>query len=70
MKRANRLAFILLALVVVCAVWLNLAPMEVKAAEIVSSGTCGDNLTWVLIDDGVLTISGTGTMYDYGSGAP
>lgn len=28
------------------------------------SGICGDNLTWTLID-GVLTISGTGDMYDY-----
>ena len=29
-----------------------------------SSGTCGDNLTWDLTD-GVLTISGSGDMYDY-----
>lgn len=29
-----------------------------------NSGTCGDNLTWTL-DDGTLTISGTGDMYDY-----
>ncbi|MCD7742853.1 MAG: leucine-rich repeat domain-containing protein, partial [Oscillospiraceae bacterium] len=30
------------------------------------SGTCGDNLTWVLDrDTGVLTISGTGEMTDY-----
>lgn len=28
-------------------------------------GTCGDNLTWTLGDDGTLTISGTGRMYDY-----
>lgn len=28
------------------------------------SGTCGDNLTWDLTD-GVLTISGTGAMYNY-----
>jgi len=32
-----------------------------------SNGTCGDNLTWVLGNDGVLTISGTGDMYDYES---
>ena len=31
----------------------------------VASGTCGENLTWVLTDDGVLTISGEGEMYDY-----
>lgn len=30
-----------------------------------SSGTCGDNLTWTLDDNGVLTISGTGDMSDY-----
>lgn len=28
-------------------------------------GTCGDNLTWVLDDEGTLTISGTGKMADY-----
>ena len=27
-------------------------------------GTCGDDLTWELVD-GVLTVSGTGAMYDY-----
>ncbi len=29
------------------------------------AGTCGDNLTWLLTEDGTLTISGTGDMYDY-----
>ena len=35
-----------------------------------NSGTCGDNLTWELSDDGTLTISGTGDMdyYYVGSG--
>jgi len=32
---------------------------------IVASGTCGDNATWVLTEDGTLTISGTGEMYSY-----
>ena len=31
----------------------------------VASGTCGDNLTWTLTDDGRLTISGTGAMTNY-----
>lgn len=35
-------------------------------AEDLASGTCGDNLTWTLSSDGVLTISGTGEMYDCG----
>ncbi len=30
-------------------------------------GTCGDNLTWDISNSGVLTISGTGDMYDYDS---
>ncbi len=29
------------------------------------SGTCGDNLTWVLDDEGTLTISGTGYMWEW-----
>ena len=31
------------------------------------SGKCGDNLTWELSCEGVLTVSGTGDMYDYSS---
>lgn len=37
------------------------------AAAVVADGTCGDNLTWVLDDAGVLTVSGTGPMTDYAS---
>ncbi len=33
------------------------------AADVVDSGTCGDDLTWTLTSDGVLTISGTGEMW-------
>ena len=29
------------------------------------TGTCGDNLTWELTEEGELTIDGTGEMYDY-----
>ncbi|MCD7861221.1 MAG: hypothetical protein LUG25_04890, partial [Oscillospiraceae bacterium] len=52
-------------------------PLAADAAETISeeevytalaantdSGTCGDNVTWVL-EDGILTISGTGAMEDY-----
>ena len=36
-----------------------------------SSGTCGEDLTWTLDDDGVLTIRGTGAMTSYSYyGAP
>ena len=36
-------------------------------SSVVSSGSCGDSLTWTLDDTGLLTISGTGTMQDYSS---
>ncbi len=36
--------------------------VKASAAE---SGTCGENLTWTLSDDGTLTISGTGEMENY-----
>lgn len=39
--------------------------VPVETLNVISSGNCGDNLTWTLTDDGVLTISGTGPMYDY-----
>ena len=32
-----------------------------------NNGTCGDNLQWVLYDNGTLTISGEGKMYDFAS---
>lgn len=32
---------------------------------IVDKGNCGNNLSWKLSDDGVLTISGTGKMADW-----
>ena len=35
------------------------------AVGTVASGTCGKNLTWVLDDEGTLTISGTGEMWDF-----
>ena len=31
----------------------------------IASGTCGENLTWTLTEDGTLTISGTGDMTNY-----
>ncbi len=41
--------------------------MTASAEENATSGTCGDNLNWTL-EDGVLTISGTGEMEDYSYG--
>ena len=38
---------------------------KLDGPAVIASGTCGDNLTWTLTDDGCLTISGSGAMYDY-----
>ncbi len=40
---------------------------EAIAAESLASGACGDDLIWEFTEDGVLTISGTGAMWDYSS---
>jgi hypothetical protein len=37
----------------------------VNAQDTIYQGTCGENLTWVLTSDSVLTISGSGEMEDY-----
>lgn len=35
---------------------------------IIAEGTCGDNMTWSLDDSGILTISGSGKMWDFEEG--
>ena len=60
------LSFVLAVLMIA-----SLLPATALAADIVDSGTCGaegdgSNLTWTLDSEGVLTISGSGDMYDYG----
>ena len=59
-KMKQRIVALLLAL----CLFTGLIP-AVSAADTVASGTCGTNLTWVLTDDGTLTISGKGEMEDY-----
>ncbi|MCD7772720.1 MAG: leucine-rich repeat protein [Ruminococcus sp.] len=39
--------------------------LKSTGSTVVASGTCGDNATWTLTDDGVLTISGTCEVTDY-----
>ena len=38
---------------------------EVRLSQTIASGTCGTKLTWILNDNGVVTISGSGEMYDW-----
>ena len=40
---------------------------SLSIATVTASGSCGENLTWVLTDEGELTILGTGAMTDYES---
>ena len=37
-----------------------------KETNVISSGTCGKNIAWTLEKSGILTLSGTGEMYNYG----
>ena len=58
----------LLTIFSVCFIALLLSAVTVSATDTVASGTCGtegDNLTWTLDSEGVLTISGSGAMEDY-----
>ena len=64
-KRITRIACIIALLLVVVMAGTH----GVFAADIVSSGTCGNNLTWTLDSDGVLTIEGSGSMKNYGYGS-
>ena len=60
MKQTKRILSIVLAMVM-----LALSMPMAYGAEIVDSGTCGDNITWTLDSEGLLTISGTGKMRNY-----
>ena len=55
----------LICLALVMVMIFTLLPMSAFAADVVASGTCGDNLAWTLDSEGTLTISGTGAMTDY-----
>ncbi|MCH5188490.1 MAG: leucine-rich repeat domain-containing protein [Oscillospiraceae bacterium] len=54
------------AVLLLCAALILTSAPAVLAAE--QSGQCGDGLTWSLVD-GILTISGTGDMWDFKSTA-
>ena len=52
----------ILSLLLALCLAFSLLAFPAGAAEVTASGTCGDNVTWTLTNDGVLTISGTGPM--------
>ena len=47
---------------------LSLSPIGTAAADIADSGTCGENVKWLLNRDGLLTIRGVGNMETYDGG--
>lgn len=61
MVMAKRILCLLLTMSII----LSFAPIISVSAATTASGTCGDNLTWTLDDNGTLTISGTGDMRDW-----
>ncbi len=63
LKQATLVLFTM-CVMILCTVF---CAANVSAAEIVDSGECGDNLTWVLYDDGELIIEGTGDMWNWGA---
>ena len=44
-------------------------PTADEPQDSVASGDCGDDLIWTLNSEGVLTIAGTGEMWDFAKGA-
>lgn len=69
MKRTNKkiLSTVLVLLMLISALpigGVELLNFGVKA-NAAKNGSCGENVTWTLSDDGVLTVGGTGAMTDY-----
>lgn len=54
----------ILGMVLILSMLMAVVPIMASAAE---NGICGENVTWELDDNGTLTISGTGDMYDWNS---
>ncbi len=61
-------SFVAVAAVVLFAMLLTSSAFAAEDhGGIVDSGKCGDDLTWTVYEDGLLEISGTGEMWDYGN---
>ena len=62
MSYVKRILSLILALMMV----IGMLPAA-SASEVIASGTCGDSLFWSVANN-ILSITGSGDMYDYGSG--
>ena len=70
MKKIRKILFALACVGILCMSCAVVVFAEEYEVVSVDSGTCGDNLTWTLDDEGTLTISGTGEMEDYDALTP
>ena len=81
MKKLMRLLAAVLALTMLCemlplaafaqsdigqAVTAAVQDIEEENSTVTNTGSCGENVTWSLDSDGVVTVSGTGEMSNYG----
>lgn len=67
----KRKLLILLVLSVIIYSYVNANNLTYSCARAETNGTCGENITWTLNDDGVLSIIGTGDMINYSyTGSP
>ncbi len=69
MKKTNKILTALLLTVLAAALLAAgfTVSAEGETPEVVESGSCGEQLTWTLDSEGLLTISGEGPMTDYPS---
>jgi hypothetical protein len=58
----------LFSLILAALMLFSLFPFTAAAADVVASGSCGENVTWTLDSEGLLTISGSGPMADQNFG--
>lgn len=76
MKKRLLMLVLCVILLIICIVAILMAvkmpaaefPDDEPSNDVVESYECGDNLTWSLSEDGVLTISGEGDMWDFKEG--
>ncbi|MGN1235474.1 MAG: hypothetical protein ACI4U2_05805, partial [Christensenellaceae bacterium] len=76
-KRSHKFLSLALGLILTCSAMTGVAlaqersalfrgeTIHAEAASVLSSGTCGDSLQWVLQDDGQLVVSGSGAMQSF-----
>lgn len=63
-------SFLLAVIIITVQLTAGISALPFKASAAETDYKCGDNVTWYLDTDGVLTISGTGSTYEFNNDAP